>query len=277
MGCRVGNVENENIEIELLLKAIYMKYGYDFRNYSRASVKRRIKEVLGKSDLETISEVQHKILNDRVFFSVMLRHMSINVTEMFRDPSYYRILREKILPELSCLPYIKRWHAGCYSGEEVYSMAILLKEEGLYYKTMIYATDFDKEILEKAKRAIFPVENLKSYTNNYKKAGGLESFADYYFCKYEYALLDKSLKENILFSNHNLVTDGVFCEVDMIICRNVLIYFNRDLQNQVFKLFSDSLCKNGFLCLGSKETVRLSIHSKDFKDLVKEEKIYRKA
>ncbi len=272
----MDNLENENIELELLLKAINMKYGYDFRSYARASVKRRIKHRLQKSGLGSISDIQYKILYDTNFFSLLLQDMSINVTEMFRDPSFYRAIREKIMPELSKLPFIKIWHAGCATGEEVYSMAILLKEEGLYHKSRIYATDFDEEVLSKAKDEIYPIDQLKNYTHNYKDAGGLESFVDYYSAKYKFVLLDKSLKENILFSNHNLVTDSVFGEMDMIVCRNVLIYFNSDLQNRVFKLFSDSLNQNGFLCLGSKETVRLSEQSGEFEDMVQKEKIYRK-
>ncbi len=270
------NLENENIELELLLKAIYMKYGYDFRSYARASVKRRVKHRLKMSNLGTISDMQRKILYDEDFFSTLLQDLSINVTEMFRDPSFYRALRERIIPELSGLQFIKIWHAGCATGEEVYSMAILLKEEGLYDKSRIYATDFDEEVLAKAKDAIYPIDKLKEYTRNYKDAGGLESFADYYSAKYEFVLLDKSLKENILFSNHNLVTDSVFGEMDIIVCRNVLIYFNRDLQNRVFKLFNDSLCQNGFLCLGQKETLRLYGHFEDFESMLTKEKIYRK-
>jgi len=271
-----ANLENEDIELELLLKAIYLKYGYDFRGYTRASVKRRIMQRLQQSSLESISDLQRKILYDKDFFSILLRDLSINVTEMFRDPLFYKALREKIIPELSKLSFIKIWHAGCATGEEVYSMAILLKEEGLYDRTRLYGTDFDEEGLAKAKKGIYSVGKIQNYINNYKAAGGLESFVDYYSAKYEFVLLDKSLKENILFSNHNLVTDGVFGEMDMIVCRNVLIYFNSDLQNRVFKLFNDSLCRNGFLCLGSKETLRLSSHFEEFEDMVLKERIYRK-
>ncbi len=272
----MDNLETENIELELLLKAIYMKYGYDFRSYSRASVKRRVKQHLKKTGLKTISDIQCKILYDKDFFSILLQDMSVNVTEMFRDPSFYRALREKIIPELAKLPLIKIWHAGCSTGEEVYSMAILLKEEGIYDKSRIYATDFDEEVLSKAKDGVYSIEKLRDYTINYKNAGGLESFVDYYSAKYEFVLLDNSLKENILFSNHNLVSDSVFGEMNMIVCRNVLIYFNRDLQDHVFSLFSNSLCQNGFLCLGSKETLRFSRNYEKFEDMVIKEKIYRK-
>jgi len=272
----MDRLENEDIELELLLNAICRKYGYDFRGYARASVKRRVKHRLSMSGLETISDMQRAVLYDREFFSTLLQDMSVNVTEMFRDPSFYRAVREKVIPELSGLEVIKVWHAGCATGEEVYSMAILLKEEGLYEKSRIYATDFDQAVLAKAKEGVYPIGSLKAYTRNYRDAGGLEPFADYYSARYEFVLLDRSLKENILFSDHNLVTDGVFGEMNLILCRNVLIYFRRELQDHVFELFRDSLCHNGILCLGAKETIRLSRHSEAFADLVKEEKIYRK-
>ncbi|MBU2520721.1 MAG: protein-glutamate O-methyltransferase CheR [Proteobacteria bacterium] len=269
-------IENENIEIKLLLEAMYLKYGYDFRNYSKASIKRRILYRLSRSGLKTISEMQHKILYDKQFFEILIQDFSINVTEMFRDPSFYKSIREKVIPVLKKLPFIKIWHAGCATGEEVYSMAILLKEEGLYDNITIYATDFNEGIIKKAKDGIYPAERLKEYTYNYQKAGGKSSFADYYSAKYDYALINKSLEKNIVFAEHNLVTDWVFGEMNMIMCRNVLIYFNRDLQNRVIHLFRNSLCKDGFLCLGSKESIRFSECSDDFVDFVKKEKIYRK-
>ncbi|MBT4290522.1 MAG: protein-glutamate O-methyltransferase CheR, partial [Deltaproteobacteria bacterium] len=210
------------------------------------------------------------------FFQKLLKDMSINVTEMFRDPAFYRTLRNQVLPDLADCEIIKIWHAGCASGEEVYSMAILLKELGLYEKSRIYATDFDEEILNKAKQGIFPVDSLRSYIKNYQESGGVRSFTDYYSARYELVLIDKSLKENIHFTNHNLVTDGVFSEMNLIICRNVLIYFKRELQDRVFKLFKDSLSHNGILCLGSKETIRLSKYSDAFDNLVVEKKIYKK-
>ncbi len=273
---RTDNLDNENIELELLLQAIYMKYGFDFRGYSRASIKRRIKHRASLAGLETISDIQRMVLYQPDFFNALLQDMSINVTEMFRDPSFYQALKEKVLPAFKDLPHIKIWHAGCASGEEVYSMAIFLKEMGIYQKSRLYGTDGDEAILKKAKEGVYSIEKLKTYTQNYREAGGLESFADYYSAKYDLVLLDKSLKENILFSSHNLVTDGVFGEMDMIVCRNVLIYFNRDLQDRVFGLFENSLRENGFLCLGSKETVKLSAYSDSFEDVVREEKIYRK-
>lgn len=267
---------NENLEISLLLDAIYRKYGYDFRDYSTASIKRRILRRLSMSGLKSISELQHKIIYDESFFTSLLHDLSVNFTEMFRDPSFYRMLRKKIIPQLNDLPFLKIWHAGCATGEEVYSVAIVLKEEGLYNRTQIYATDFNEKVIQKAKEGIYDIERLKMYTHNYQKAGGLASFADYYTARYEYVLMKKSLKKNITFSDHNLVTDGVFGEMNMILCRNVLIYFSRELQNRVFRLFKESLSNGGFLCVGTKESIRFSDISDDFEDVAKKEKIYRK-
>ncbi|MCP4695055.1 MAG: protein-glutamate O-methyltransferase CheR, partial [Desulfobacterales bacterium] len=245
----MSNLENQKIEIDLLLRAIYLKYGYDFRSYARASVRRRILHRLALSGFDSISHMLHEVLRDKAVFETLLMDLSINVTEMFRDPSFYKAFRRRVIPLLKDRSYIKIWHAGCSSGQEVYSMAILLKEEGLYENARIYATDFNEEVLLKAKEAIYPIDRLKDYTRNYKAAGGLESFADYYTARYDYVIMDRSLKKNILFSDHNLVTDGVFGEMDVIVCRNVLIYFNRELQNRVLTLFLDSLGERGFLCL----------------------------
>lgn len=272
----MDNLTNENIELELLMTAIYMKHGYDFRNYTRASIKRRVKALLEKTGLKTISDLQREILYNNDLFSTVIKGMAVSVTEMFRDPSFYKSLRKIIVPEFFQLPFIKIWHAGCATGEEVYSMAILLKEEGLYDKTRIYATDFDEEVIKKAREGVYAADSIDTFTQNYLNAGGRASFSDYYLSRYDFILLEKSLKENILFSNHNLATDGVFGEMDMIVCRNVMIYFNRDLQNQVFTLFRESLCKGGLLCLGAKETIRLSTVSKHFENVSKREKIYRR-
>jgi len=267
---------NENIEIQLLLQAIYLKYGYDFRNYASASIKRRILKGFSKYDLKSLSEMQHRILYDEQFFSSLLVDLSINVTEMFREPLFFRAVREKVIPILRKDPFVKVWHAGCATGEEVYSMAILLKEEGLYERTRIYATDFSQDVIKKAKEGIYSIDSMKEYTQNYKKAGGLSSFADYYTARYDYAIMENSLKENIVFADHNLATDGVFGEMNIIFCRNVLIYFTRELQDRVMGLFRDSLCDGGFLCLGSKESIRFSEYSDDFEDVVLGEKIYKK-
>ncbi|MBO1223396.1 MAG: protein-glutamate O-methyltransferase CheR [Candidatus Scalindua sediminis] len=268
--------ENEKIEFDLLLQAIYQKYGYDFRNYSKASIRRRIRHRFSRSGLKTISEMQHKLLNDKQFFEVLLLDLTVNVTEMFRDPSFFKMIRKTVIPELKKQPFIRVWHAGCSSGEEVYSTAILLNEEGLYKNTLIYATDVNEAVLDKAKKGIFSIDRMKDYTRNYRNAGGIASFADYYTARYDHAIMDNSLKKNIVFSDHNLVTDDVFGEMNLIICRNVLIYFSCDLQERVFGLFWESLRSGGFLCLGSKETIRFSTYSDDFENVAEGEKIYRK-
>jgi len=257
-------IDIENMEVDLLLQAIYLRYGYDFRGYAKASIKRRIKHRLVHSKFETISDMQKKLLYDDNFFTLLLNDMSINVTDMFRDPEFYIALRDIIVSQFAKKNTVKIWHAGCATGEEVYSMAVLLKEASLDDKTFIYATDFDENVLAKAKQGVYPVEKIKVFTKNYKDAGGLESFSNYYKAKYNFAGIEKKLKNNIHFSCHNLVTDSVFGEMDMIVCRNVLIYFSKELQDRVFKLFYDSLAKGGLLCLGSKETITLSQHSKLF-------------
>ena len=268
--------ENEKIEFDLILQAIYQKYGYDFRDYAKASIRRRLRYRLSQSNLKSISEMQHKLLHDKKFFDTLLLDLTINVTEMFRDPSFFKTLREIVIPELKKQPFIKVWHAGCSSGEEIYSTAILLKENGMYESSLIYATDANDAVLDKAKSGIFAIDKMKDYTINYRKSGGLASFADYYTARYDNAIMDNSLKKNIVFSNHNLVTDSVFGEMDMILCRNVLIYFNRELQDRVFRLFRDSLGPGAFLCLGSKETIRFSSCSDDFENVAENEKIYRR-
>jgi len=269
-------MNNESIEIQLFLEAIYLKYGYDFRNYSKASIKRRIEQRLGRSKLPNISTMQHKLLYDKKFFETMFLDLSINVTEMFRDPLFYKALRNTVLPILKTYPYIKIWHAGCSTGEEVYSMAVLLKEEGLLNKALIYATDVNEKVLKKAKEGIYPIDRIKEYTTNYQMSGGEASFADYYVAKYDAAIMDKSLKENIVFSQHNLVTDGVFGEMHLIVCRNVLIYFNKELQNSVISLFNDSLIRKGLLSLGSKESLRFTNFNDHYSELVAKQKIYQK-
>lgn len=272
----LDNLENEDLEIRFLLEAIYLKYGYDFRDYSKAHLKRRIMHRLALSGLNSISQLQHQVLYDRAFLETLLNDFSINVTEMFRDPPFYKAFRQEVVPVLKTYPFIKVWHAGCSSGEEVYSMAILLKEEGLYERTQIYATDFNVEVIEKAKQAIYPIEDIKDYTYNYQQSGGLASFADYYIARYESVILDHTLKRKIIFADHNLVTDGVFGEMHVVICRNVLIYFNRELQNKVFKLFYESLRNGGFLGIGTKETLRFSNYMEKFDTISENLKIYQK-
>lgn len=270
------NGQNQRIEIDLLLDAIYLKYGYDFRNYSKASVRRRVRHHLKKSGLGSVSEMQHHVLYDRNFFEKLLLDLTINVTEMFRDPAFFKTLRETVLARLKGQSFIKVWHAGCATGEEVYSMAVLLREEGYYKNFRIYATDTNEEVLEAARKGIFPLARMKDYTRNYIKSGGRGAFASYYTARYDHALIHHDLRKNIVFSHHNLVTDSVFGEMDIILCRNVLIYFNQTLQDRVLQLFRDSLAEGGFLCLGSKETIRFSSVSDDFQHVDTAQKIYRK-
>ncbi|MEJ2544168.1 MAG: protein-glutamate O-methyltransferase CheR [Calditrichaceae bacterium] len=266
----------DKIKLNEFLEAIYQKYGYDFRNYSQASLKRRIIMRQTMSRLLNLAEMQQKILNDRNFFNALLADLSINVTEMFRDPHFYRTLRETVIPILKTYPFIKIWHAGCSTGEEVYSMAILLKEEGLLSRSLIYATDFNEVVLNKAREGVYPIDRLKEYTINYQKAGGVESFSDYYTAKYDAAIMNHALKKQIVFAQHNLASDNVFGEMHMVMCRNVLIYFNKNLQNRSIGLFHDSLVRKGLLCLGIKESLRFTNYNDRFFELAREEKIYKK-
>lgn len=280
---RAQGVENtdlswggEDIEIQLFLEGMFLRYGYDFRGYARPSIKRRILRRLALSDFASLSEMQHAMLYDPHFFRILLQDFSINVTEMFRDPRFYRVMREKVFPILRELPFIKIWHAGCSTGEEAYSMAILLTEEKLYGKTRIYATDVNIEAVNRAKSGIYALERIKEYAAGYQQAGGRASFTDYYTARYDVALMHQDLKNNMVFADHNLVTDVSFGEMDLIMCRNVLIYFSRELQSKVFSLFLDSLEIGGFLCLGSSESIRFFNKSRSFVDFEEKEKIYRK-
>lgn len=268
--------ELQDLEIGLLLETIFERHGYDFRNYSRASITRRILNFLSSERLNTISEMIPRVLHDEEFFDRLFLGLSVNVTEFFRDPSFYLAFRKEVIPLLRTYPFIKIWHAGCATGQEVYSTAIILKEEGLYHRSMIYATDFNDKVIKEAEEGIYPMDHIQEYTSNYIKAGGKASFSDYYHAKYDSTIMADSLKKNILFSKHNLSTDGVFGEMQLIFCRNVLIYFNRTLQDHVLSLFSESMCSKCFLCLGRKETVRFSSVSDDFSDYVAAEGIYQK-
>lgn len=266
----------DEIELQLLLEAIYQRYGYDFRSYSVASVRRRVKQHLVVARYDNICELIHDILHNGEAFSALLSNLTINVTEMFRDPEFYQAFREKVVPVLRTHPFLKIWHAGCATGEEIYSMAILLKEEGLYDRCQIYATDIDKEVLEKARRGIFPVSELRRYTENYKRSGGKKTLGDYCTEKYDNVIMDPALKKNVIFADHDLATDQVFGEMQVVLCRNVIIYFNRELQKRVFRLFKDSLDIGGFLCLGSKESLRFSGCAEAFDVIDEKQRIYRK-
>ena len=276
MRFKMRDNDTSNLEIQLLLEAVYQKYGYDFRQYSEAHIRRRIMNKMAMSRLTDVSQMQSKVLNDEVFASELLQDLSITVTEMFRDPYFYRSLRENILPTLKTYPFIKIWHAGCATGEEAYSMAILMQEEGLYDRTTIYATDFNQHALNKAKEGIFSNSMMKEYTSNYQLSGGKESFSSYYTSNYDNVIMNQSLKKNIVWANHNLVTDSVFAEVHLILCRNVLIYFDKDLQNKVQKLFYDSLINGGILCLGSKEGLRFTDFNEEYNEVDKKQKIFKK-
>ncbi|WP_078428430.1 CheR family methyltransferase [Alkalihalobacterium alkalinitrilicum] len=264
------------IEIELLLEGIYRHYGFDFRNYAYSSVKRRVLHRVRTEQLNTISELQSKVLHDPNVLKSLLNDLSINVTEMFRDPSFFKAFREKVLPTLRDLPFIRIWHAGCSSGEEVYSMAILLLEEGLYDKTKIYATDMNEDILDKAREGKISLSYMQLYTKNYQQAGGLKEFSEYYTAHRDYVLLRPILKKNIVFAHHNLVTDHSFNEFHVIICRNVLIYFNTTLKNRVYDLFYQSLSDGGYLGLGNKEALTSGDTSHFYQEVDREEKIYIK-
>lgn len=268
--------DTSDLEISLLLEAVYQKYGYDFRQYSKAHIRRRIMNRKTMSGLEDISQIQSRVLKDEAFAYDLLQDLSITVTEMFRDKDFYRSLRENVIPILKTYPFIKIWHAGCSSGEEAYSMAIILQEEGLYDRTTIYATDFNQRVLNLAKEGIFSNKLMADYTINYQLSGGQESFCNYYTSSYDNVIMNQSLKKNIVWANHNLVTDSVFAEVHLILCRNVLIYFDANLQNKVQELFCDSLINGGILCLGSKEGLRFTNFSEKYSDLDKKQRIFKK-
>lgn len=264
------------LEVTSLLDAVYRAYGYDFRQYSPAHIKRRIMNRMALSGFTELSQMQSRILKDEVFAARFLQDLSITVTEMFRDPGFYKSLRENVIPILKTYPFIKIWHAGCATGEEAYSMAIMFQEEELSERTTIYATDFNQRALNQAKEGIFSNELIKEYTINYQLAGGKRSFSDYYTSYYDNVIMNQNLKKNIVWANHNLVTDSVFAEVHLILCRNVLIYFERELQNKVQRLFYDSLINGGILCLGSKEGLRFSDVYEFYSELDKKQRIFKK-
>ena len=267
---------NTDIEIRLLIEAIYLKYSYDFREYSGASIKRRVLHALRQLECATISALQERVLHDPHMFMQLLQYLTIPVSEMFRDPEHFLALRRDVVPLLKTYPSLKVWIAGCSTGEEVYSMAILLREEGLLERTIIYATDINPTSLEKAKQGIYSLDRMRGYTESYQRAGGLRSFSDYYTAAYGHAIFDSSLRENVTFADHSLATDSVFSETHLVSCRNVLIYFNKTLQDRAFGLFHESLCHRGFMLLGSKETLDFSAYSDRFETLTRPERIYRK-
>jgi chemotaxis protein methyltransferase CheR len=266
----------EDIEIEILLEGVRRRYGYDFSHYSHASLKCRLVNARQKAGITHFTEMLDLLFHDEIFFDQFLKNMSVTVTDMFRNPQFYAVLREKIIPILKTFPFIKIWHAGCATGEEVYSMAILLHEENFLDRTRIYATDFNKHSLDIAQNAVYPSEKMKTYAENYKITGGKEKFSNYFSDGYGLTKFKDFLKDRITFSYHNLVTDGVFGEMNLIFCRNVLIYFDKELQDRVLSLLSDSLRYNGFLCLGNKETLNFTSVKSQFEPMDARQRIYKK-
>jgi chemotaxis protein methyltransferase CheR len=270
------SAEVERIEIELLLEAVHRQYGFDFRSYAYSSVRRRIWKRIEAERLATVSGLQERVLHDPAVMERLLLTLSVNVTAMFRDPSFYKAFRTTVVPLLRTYPFIRIWHAGCSTGEEVYSMAILLTEEGLYDRVRMYATDINDTVLQHARTGIFPLDKMQEYTQNYLRAGGTRSFSEYYTAAYDGALFSPALRERVVFAQHNLVDDRSFAEFNVILCRNVMIYFDRPLQNRVHQLFYESLPTYGILALGSKESLRFSAFEDRYEDLDVREKIYRK-
>jgi chemotaxis protein methyltransferase CheR len=268
--------ERETIELDLLLEAIFRYYGFDFRNYALASLKRRVWNIIWAERLGSISALQDKVLHDPACWQRFLQGLSVNVTGMFRDPSFYLSFRQQVVPMLRTYPFIRIWHAGCSTGEEVYSMAILLQEEGLYHRCRIYATDLNDSVLQQAKDGIFPLRSMQDYTQQYLKGGGKRSFSQYYTAAYDHAIFHASLREQVVFSQHNLASDSSFNEFNVILCRNVLIYFNQFLQERVHQLLYESLCTFGILGLGRQETLKFTPHEQHYQILDPQEKLYRR-
>jgi chemotaxis protein methyltransferase CheR len=268
--------EIEDLEIQLLLEALFQRYHYDFRHYARASIKRRLIQARLHLGFATISAMQDRVLHDASMLPRLLDFLTVQVSEMFRDPTYFKALRDKVLPHLRTYPSLKVWIAGSSTGEEVYSLAILFKEEGLYDRTIFYATDINPEALAAAEAGVYAIDRIRKFTENHQKSGGKSSLSDYYTAAYGRAAFDKTLRERVVFSDHSLVTDAVFAEMHLISCRNVMIYFDRPLQDRAIGLFRDSLTRKGFLGLGSKESLRFSSHAGAFTDFVPGEKIYQR-
>jgi chemotaxis protein methyltransferase CheR len=266
----------EDIELDLLLEGILRRYGLDFRGYARMSLRRRVWNMVHSQRLETLSSLQGKVLHDSSMMEELLQHLSVNTTTMFRDPSFFVSFREKVVPHLFSAPFVRIWHAGCSTGEEVYSLAILLMEAGLYERSRIYATDMNATVVERAKAGIFPLEHMREYTANYLRAGGSAAFSDYYTANYDHAIFKAPLRRNIVFAQHNLVSDGTFNEFNVIFCRNVLIYFGTELQARVHRLLHQSLRRFGILALGRGETLRHTVIENDYDEVDMQERLYRR-
>ncbi len=270
------NDEIESIEIDLLLDGIFRRYGYDFRNYASASIRRRIWKFAKLEKLGTISAVQEAVLHDSTIMDRFVLSLTVNVTSMFRDPAFFQALRTEVVPILKTYPMIRIWDAGCATGEEAYSMAIVLKEEGIYDRCRIYATDMNEDVLRKAKAGIFPLSHMKEYTDNYIQSGGKNSFSEYYTAKYDYAIINQELRQNIIFAQHNLVTDKSFNEFNLVLIRNVLIYFNEDLRTKVLDLLHESMASFGILALGKRESLKFSKYEKAYEELDSVMKLYKR-
>jgi chemotaxis protein methyltransferase CheR len=268
--------KDADIELRLLLDAIYLKYHYDFRGYATASIKRRLNVAMDRFGCRSLSQLQDKVLHQPDIFLAMLDYLTVQVSEMFRDPPYFRALRDKAVPLLRTYPSLKVWVAGCSTGEEVYSVAIMLHEEGLLGRALIYATDINGQALEQAEAGIYAADRIPSFTRNYQQAGGHGSLSDYYTAAYGRAVFDKQLRKHVVFSDHSLATDSVFAEVELVSCRNVLIYFDRELQNRALGLFTEALCRQGFLGIGAKESLRFSNQADHFSEFDPVSRIYRK-
>jgi len=266
----------EDIEIHLLLEALFRRYHYDFRHYAQASIKRRLRQARLQLGFASFSALQEAVLHDAAMLGRLLDFLTVQVSEMFRDPGYFRAIREKVAPHLRTYPSLKVWIAGCSGGEELHSFAILFREEGLFDRTLFYATDINPAALEAAAAGVYAMDRIKAFTENHQQSGGKSSLSDYYTAAYGRAAFDKALRSRVVFSDHSLVTDAVFAEVQLISCRNVLIYFDRALQDRAIGLFHDALARKGFLGLGSKESLRFSKHAAGFTDFVREEKIYQR-
>lgn len=265
-----------DIELQLLIDAIYLKYHYDFRSYAGASLKRRLGVAMSRFGCRSLSQLQDKVLHEPGTFPALLDYLTVQVSEMFRDPAYFRALREAVVPVLRTYPSLKIWVAGCSTGEEAYSLAILLREEGLLDRTLIYATDINTQALQKAEAGVYELDRIAGFTDNHRKSGAPNSLSDYYTAAYGLAVFDKSLRRQIVFSDHSLATDSVFAEVQLVSCRNVLIYFNRELQDRAIGLFREALCRKGFLGIGTRESLRFSEHGNAFDDIDRELRIFQK-
>lgn len=273
---RTPAAETESIELRLLVQAIFQRYHYDFRGYSEASLKRRLSQARDRFHCESYSALQERVLHDPAMLPQLLGYLTVQVSEMFRDPSFFKALRDEILPHLRTYPSLKVWVAGCSAGEELYSLAILFREEGLESRTMFYATDINTEALRKAEAGVYDLDRVAQFTESHRRAGGKSSLSDYYTAAYGNAAFDKTLRRRTVFSDHSLATDAVFAEVHLVCCRNVLIYFDRALQDRAVGLFKDALVRKGFLGLGAKESLHFSAHAGAFTEYVRSERIYQK-